>query len=171
MAELDHSNFFAEVVWLGWITFTYSWPSLIKCACFCWAWSPLRRYDWPRSLLFVSLTWSLLRPYQRACSLLPFVSELHQFLWYLADVEHLCPRDVSLGDNVRIYCQYNCTVQPLSPLQGLLDQKKWRWKNSFTFGINAFRSLITVAFLLPESPPYLYGWDWSLSLFLAELDI
>ena len=159
--SLITQTFLAEVVWLGWITFTYSWPSLMKCACFCWAWSPLRRYDWPRSLLFLSLNLITFTPVPASLFTFAFRVWASSFLWYLADVEHLCPRDVSLGDNVRIYCQYNCTVQPLSPLQGLLDQKGGGGGRTALCLV----SMLSVAWLLSH-----FCYRNHLHIFMAEID-
>ena len=126
--SLITQTFLAEVVWLGWITFTYSWPSLIKCACFCWAWSPLRRYDWPRSLLFLSL------------NLITFT-----------------PVPASLFT----FAQYNCTVQPLSPLQGLLDQKGGGGGRTALCLV----SMLSVAWLLSH-----FCYRNHLHIFMAEID-
>ena len=110
---------------------------------------------------FYPWTWSLLRPLPASLFTFAFRVWASSFLWYLADVEHLCPRDVSLGDNVRIYCQYNCTVQPLSPLQGLLDQKGGGGGRTALCLV----SMLSVAWLLSH-----FCYRNHLHIFMAEID-
>jgi len=140
-------------------------PRTAALPCFCWAWSPLLRYDWPRPLLFFCPgTWSFCA---RTSELFHFSLSCLSFIifvlfgWCWAPLSQRCFIGKHSEQPSHILPVQQHTVQPLSPLQDLLDQ------SGEGGGGTAFClvSMLSVAWLLSH-----FCYRNHFYIFMAELD-